>query len=241
MTNKIDQAFVLCAGMGSRMRPYTDTRPKPMVEVNGKPIIDHIIDHLKQSGIQTIGINTHYKSGVIEDHMRAHHPDILISHEDQLLDTGGGIKKALPYLKNEDFIIINGDAYWIDAPEKSTLHQLQQHWDPEKMDILLLLQDINTMPEDQAVGDYDLDDNGRAIRSLDKSGRYMFSSIRINAPHIFENTQEGPFGYLQLMDQAQEAGRLYGLVNTGQWIHLSTPHDLDALNASLVDPTTKEA
>ena len=230
----IDQAFVLCAGMGSRMRPYTDEKPKPMVEVMGKPLIQHTINHLRQTGINHIGINSYYKAEVIKDHMTRFEPDVFISHEDELLDTGGGLKKALPQMKDADFFIINGDAYWIDAPEINTLEFMQSHWAPDKMDILLLLQDINTMPDDQAVGDYDLTPDGRAVRSLDKTGRYMFTSIRINTPRIFDTAPDGPFSYLKLMDEAQARGRLYGVVNPGEWIHISTPKDLDDLNARLI-------
>lgn len=232
----IHQGFIFAAGFGTRMRPLTDDKPKPMVEINGKPMIDHILDDFKNHGIAKIVINSHYKADVLHRHLQNKNgPSIQISHEPELLHTGGGLKHALPHFNGEDFFAVNGDSYLESEPNKSPLMHMQEMWNPEKMDILLLLQPIETMTLTEAVGDYDLNDKGHAKRSLDKTGQYMFTSLRINTPRIFDGSPDEPFNYRDLMDKAQEKGRLYGLVHDGQWHHISTPADVENVNAYLQD------
>lgn len=235
MTKMPEKAFILAAGMGSRLRPYTDHVPKPMVEVCGQRIIDRALDELSAFGVQQCGVNTHYKGEILEAHLRSREngPEILFSCEEELLDTGGGIKKMLHHFE-DDFFVLNGDAVWsADKGTPCALHQLAAAWDPEKMDILMALQSLDSMVLTQGVGDYDIDHKGRAIRSLDKTGAYMFTSLRINSPRIFDASPEGSFSYLELMDKAQERGRLYAIVHQGDWHHISTPADLESVNAAL--------
>lgn len=232
--HKIDQAFILGAGKGTRLRPHTDTKPKPMVKVAKKPLIDHIIDQLSQAGIQKIAVNTHYKADILESHLKEiSEPEISVSYEEELLNTGGGIKNALHFLDNKPFFVINGDSYCIDGPEASALKRLEDMWDPEIMDILILLHPVSKMALTQGVGDYIIQSDGKAIRSRDKCGTHMFTSIRINHPRIFDDTPEGSFSYLDLMDHAQKSGRLYALEHDGDWHHISTPQDLENVNTSL--------
>lgn len=232
--SKIDQGFILCAGFGTRMRPLTDTMPKPMVPINGKPMVDHVLDSFAAHGIDRAIINTHYLGDVLKDHLK-NRKDITItlSHEDDILDTGGGIVKALPLLEEGAFYISSGDSYLQDGQGESALYRMEDAWDADKMDILILLQPVENMILTHGVGDYDLDKNGRATRSLDQSGAYMFTSLRINAPHIFDDTPSGAFSYLQLLDQAQARGRLYGIVHNGDWHHISTPDDVTRVNDAL--------
>lgn len=229
-SKQITKGFILAAGFGKRMMPLTADKPKPMVAVQGKPMIDHIIGSYEAFGISTIVVNTHYNAEILEQHLGAlpSKADILISHEEDILETGGGISHALPLMQRADFFVSSGDSYLEDAP--AAMRKMQEYWDSEKMDILILLQDIKAMTLTQGVGDYDLDDNGRAIRSKDKTGRYMFTSLRINAPHIFDDAPAGPYSYLELLDRAQSAGRLYGIVHHAQWHHISTPDDVARLN-----------
>lgn len=225
------KAFILAAGLGTRMRPLTDERPKPLLEVEGKSLLDRTLDHLQAAQIREVVINTHYKAQQISACLKDRKsPKIHVSHEDILLDTGGGIKKALSCFE-DDFFVLSGDGLWENSGEFNALKALAKVWNPDKMDILMLLQPVERMILTQGVGDYDLDEQGRAVRSKSKTGKYMFTSIRINAPRIFEDTPEGPFSYLKLMDRAQEAGRLYGLVHQGDWHHISTPVDLAAVDA----------
>ena len=228
------KAFILSAGFSTRLRPLTNNIPKPMVMVNGTTMIDRTIDHLKRSGVHSYVVNTHYKAGVIHDHF-AGCDDVFISHEEELLDTGGGIKAALPQFKGEDFFVLSGDGLWSDGPSGNTIQNLANRWNPETMDILMLLQPVETMHDGTGVGDYDIDENGRATRSLDQTGRYMFTSIRINSTSIFNDTPNGAFSYLALMDKAEKDGKLYGLVNDGQWYHISTPEDLTAAERDYIE------
>lgn len=232
MTANIDDtAFILAAGFGKRLRPYTENKPKPMVEVNGIPMIDQALDKLAEAGIDKCVINTHYKAEILQDHLaqRNNPPQTIISHEPEILDTGGGIANGLLHFA-APFFVVSGDSVWEDAAHKPALEHMKTVWDAGKMDILLLLQPVDTMTLTHGVGDYDLDAQGRATRSINKTGQYMWTSIRINSPKIFKNAPKGPFSYLELLDEAQQKGRLYGVVHDGIWHHISTPEDLEAVN-----------
>lgn len=224
------KAFILAAGFGTRLRPITDSRPKPMAQVNGKCLIDYTIDHLKKADINDLVVNTHYLADVLHSHLEKRTDvNISISNEKTILDTGGGIKKALPLFDDEDFFVLSGDGLWSDKEEQSAIRKLSNMWDPEKMDILMLLQPVDQMKVTKGVGDYDLDEHNRATRSLDQNGAFMFTSIRINKSSIFKDTPNTPFSYLKLLDRAQKTRRLFGLVHTGDWHHISTPQDLEAI------------
>lgn len=231
-TNKPDQAFILAAGKGTRLRPYTDNMPKPMVEVNGKPILKYILEKLNAEDVQHCVINLFYLGDRIENFFKNwKQPEITFSKETDLLETGGGVKLGLQYLNNTPFYLINGDALWEDKTNsKTALRQLSDAWNPAKMDILLLLQPTSTMTLTKGVGDYNLDTSGQAIRTPDKSGNHMFTGIRIVNPAIFKETPDGAFSFLQCMDKAQTQGRLHGISYDGLWHHISTPEDLEAVN-----------
>ncbi|MFP4314007.1 MAG: nucleotidyltransferase family protein [Alphaproteobacteria bacterium] len=230
----INQAFIMAAGYGERMRPLTDDRPKPMVEINGKPLIDHILDDFRQHGIEKTIINTHYKAEVLEKHLYGiKAPQIVISHEKELLNTGGGLKNALSHFDNGAFFVINGDAYFEHNDVNRALDAMEKAWDPQIMDILILLEPVHKMHLTEGIGDYNLNPDGRAIRALNKNGAYMFTSLRINKTSIFANAPDSAFNYRDLMDEAQEKGRLYGLAHQGLWHHISTPEDVRAVNAHL--------
>lgn len=231
----IDKAFILGAGLGTRMRPLTDHVPKPLAMVAGETLIDRTLDQLFAAGITEAVINTHYKAPVLEAALqKRNNPKITISHEPELLDTGGGIRNTLKYFDNNPFFVLSGDGLWADNPAAPALLSLQQYWNPDIMDILILLQPVSTMKLTHGVGDYIMDGQGRAARALDKTGDYMFTSMRINHPRIFEGTPETPFSYLQLLDKAQDQGRLYGLMHRGDWHHLSTPQDVEKVEAFLL-------
>lgn len=226
-------AFVLAAGLGTRLRPYTDTLPKPLVPVNGRPLLDYIFNHLKDAGVTNITVNLHHKPEPLRDYLATRSDlNITQSFEEELLDTGGGTRKALPSLGDKPFFIINGDAFWIDT-EIPALQALIGQFDPENMDILLLLQPVSRMELTEGVGDYDLSPEGKPSRNKDKQGAHMFAGIRLAHPRIFENTPNGKFSFLQLMDKAEAAGRLYAVENSGHWHHISTPQDLEAVNAAM--------
>lgn len=237
--HKITKAFILGAGLGTRMRPLTDTIPKPMVSVGGETLIRRALGQLKSYGLTEVTINTHYKADILREHL-ADTP-IHWSHEPELLDTGGGIVKALPHFGGQDFFVIAGDSYWIDGPsDKSALARLEEHWNPEIMDILLLLEPVSRMKLTQGVGDYDFVSGPGAVpgfgpisRSLAQKGTHMFTSLRINSARLFDGAPQGAFSYLSLMDKAESAGRLYGLEHDGLWHHLSTPQDVAQVEEAL--------
>lgn len=231
--NKPNHAFILAAGKGTRLRPYTDTMPKPMVPINGRPILAYALEKLKNSGVKNITINTNY----LGDRIKIYTDDInelniTLSPETTHLETGGGVAYALHTMENKPFYLINGDALWTDGKDLSALDRLAKTWNPQDMDMVLLLHPVSNMPEDQVIGDYDLDNKGRAVRSKNKTGAYMFAGIRITKPAIFEDCPEGAFSFLELMDRAEQNGKLFGLVHDGEWYHISTPEDLERVDTA---------
>jgi MurNAc alpha-1-phosphate uridylyltransferase len=236
MKNHIDQSFILAAGMGTRLRPYTDTVPKPMVHVAGRAIIDYALDKLSDYGVENTVINLYHRADILEKYLRDRKsPNIRFSHENILLETGGGVKNALFMMRSAPFFLLNGDALWEDGAEKSALQRLAEAFDEDRMDILLLLQPIEKMHLTQGVGDYDLDEPGHARRRKSRDGALMFTGIRLVHPRVFENAPEGAFSFLALMDAAEKAGRLHGIVHDGDWHHISTPDNLNAVNRAFTD------
>lgn len=234
MTKLISNAaFILCAGLGSRMRPLTDTCPKPMVAVNGAPILSYVRNCLTSADIERAAYNTHYRAEQVRDFMTANpFPEQREFHEPQLLDTGGGVKAALPFFGSDAFFCVSGDSFWEDG-NAPALTRLSQHWNAEEMDILILLQPTARVTIGKANGDYTIDANGRAQRSLDKTGTHMFTGIRLHHPRIFENTPDTPFSYLECLDTAERRGRLFALEHDHHWYHLTTPEDVTAASAYL--------
>ena len=229
-----DTAFILAAGEGRRLRPYTDNIPKPMVAVNGRPIIDQALDHLAAANVKNVFVNLHYKGDVLQEHLSKQNtvPHLFFSAEDELLDTGGGVKKMIPQIGDDAFYVLNGDALWTDG-ETAALDRMAMHWNPDIMDILILLQPVNTMVLTQGFGDYTVTEDGRAIRSHDKSGTHMWTSIRICKPEIFSTAPDGAFSFLKLLDEAETKGRLYALEHDADWHHISTPADLERVDKAL--------
>ena len=231
MPFKIEKAFILAAGMGMRLRPYTETRPKPLVEINGKALIDHAIDHLAEAGIKDIVVNTHYMAAMLEDHLaKRKEPALTISHEDTLLDTGGGIKKALGHFNDQPFFCVSSDWLWTDNVA-TELQKMQNRWQDADMDLLLHLQPLAHMSLTSGSGDYDIDSEGRLTRSLTQEGAYMWTSVRILHPRLFRDTPDDAFSFLKLMDRAQDENRLFGMTSETYWHHISAAADLEAVRA----------
>lgn len=238
MSAVINSAFILAAGKGTRMAPLTDTCPKPLVRLNGRPILDYVVDHLKEHHVQHLVLNAH------------HFPEQIVSYaaglkgflsqdvltEDVLLETGGGLKNAAQFLPVDvPFFMINGDAFWLDHPHRAgALAQLERVFDAHRMDILLLVIPVSRMTLTQGVGDYRMSADGRLIRDPDKHGDLMFTGIRIVHPRILGHMKDGVYSFLQQMDAAENAGRLYGVVYDGDWHHISTPEDVERVEKSLV-------
>lgn len=234
LQNMPKRAFILAAGFGTRMRPLTDNMPKPMVEVAGRSLIWRSMDKLRAAGVCEVVVNLHYLADVLEAHLKAYmveYPEMVIyfSFEPKILETGGGVKNALHYFKDDPFYVIAGDALWSDGAA-SALERLARHWDTEAMDIITLMQPVDQMHLTSGVGDYDLLENGLVCRSMDKSGVHMWTNIRLNSPHIYRNIEGHDFSFLKIMDACEAQGRFHALEHDGDWHHISTPKDLKAVD-----------
>ncbi len=235
MSDKIEKAFILAAGLGTRLQPYTRERPKPMVEINGKSLIDSALDHLAAAGIKEAVVNTHYMADMLSSHLQKRTaPSITISYEPELLNTGGGIKNALTHFDNKPFFCVSSDWLWTDNVA-NTLQSMQDTWNSDIMDLLLLLQPLANMTLTSATGDYDIESDGKITRSLKQTGSHMWTSVRILHPRLFEHSPDDAFSFLTLMDRAQKNGRLFGLSCDTYWHHISTASDLEKVRESLGD------
>lgn len=232
----IDTAFLVCAGMGTRMKPLTDNCPKPLIPLNGKPILDYIFEHLRGTEVNKVTVNSHYLPEQITAYLQTIKDFALTeSFEPVLLETGGGLVKALDTLGDAPFLMINGDAFWSDDEGHNTLQELEEQFDETEMDILLCITPITRMKLTEGVGDYDILPDGRLRRNKDKQGTHMFTGIRILNPAIMQGYEAEKFSFLKNMDEAEQNGRLYGYVMNGDWHHISTPDDLTRVANHLKD------
>jgi MurNAc alpha-1-phosphate uridylyltransferase len=224
----LTHAMVLAAGLGTRMRPLTDDRPKPLLPLEGRALLHHALDRLRDAGVQHHVVNAHWFADQVAASVAAHDaPGRVLLREDVLLETGGGVKAALPHLGASPFAVVNGDAFWLDGPTPA-LTRLAAAFDPAQMDALLLLVRTHQVDGEVGHGDFLLDPLGRARRPKEREiAPYLFGGVQILAPALFEGMPEGPFSLNRVYDRAIEAGRLYGLVHDGAWFHLSTPRDLE--------------
>jgi MurNAc alpha-1-phosphate uridylyltransferase len=225
----VTRAMIMGAGMGTRMRPLTDDRPKPMVTVAGRTLMDHAIDRLAAAGVTMIVVNLHYKAQVLRDHL-AKRRDVRIVYSDEtagLLDTGGGVVKAMPHFEGGPFFIVNSDSIWVeDGP--SALRALQDRWDPAAMDGLLLLAEMQTALGYEGHGDFALLADGRVARARDSGERpYAYPGVQIAHPRMFAAAPAGAFSTNLMWDRAIARGRLFGQLLDGVWIHVGTPRARD--------------
>jgi Nucleoside-diphosphate-sugar pyrophosphorylase involved in lipopolysaccharide biosynthesis/translation initiation factor 2B, gamma/epsilon subunits (eIF-2Bgamma/eIF-2Bepsilon) len=225
-------AMVLAAGLGLRMRPITETIPKPLVEVAGRTMLDRALDHLAAAGVGHLVVNTHWLAGKVAAHL-AGRPDVTLSHEDELLETGGGVARALPHLGARPFYVVNSDIVWTDGATPA-LKRLADAWDDARMDGLLLLQRTATAVGYEGAGDFFLDPQGVPRRRRDREvAPLLFSGVQILSPRLFREAPGGKFSLNVLYDRALEDGRLYGIVHDGRWYHVGTPDALPRVEAAL--------
>lgn len=222
----VSRAFVLAAGLGKRMRPVTATVPKPLVEVAGKALLDHALDRVAEAGIGTAIVNVHYLADLIEGHLagRTEGPATLVSDErGALLETGGGIRKALPLLGAGPFVVLNSDSFWLEGPA-SNLRRLIESWDGDRMDGLLLVAPTATSLGYEGAGDFVMDPDGRLERRGEREvAPFIYAGVAILTPSLFADTPTGAFSLNLLFDRAIAAGRLFGMRLDGQWLHVGTP------------------
>jgi MurNAc alpha-1-phosphate uridylyltransferase len=229
----IDSAMILAAGFGTRMRPITDHMPKPLVPLNGKPLIDHAIDRLVAAGVKRVVVNTHYKAEMIEAHLKKR-GDIAIelSHETTLLDTGGGVKKALPLL-GESFYVLNADVFWLNA-KVPALARLRRAWDDTRLDAVLLVQRTVSAVGYDGLGDFTVNSLGHLRRRAEREvAPLLFAGIEVMNRAIFQHSPDGAFSLNLLWNQAIEAGRIEALIHDGEWFHVGTPQGLAATEERL--------
>ena len=218
-------AMVLAAGFGKRMRPLTETTPKPLINVAGRPIIDYVFDHLRKAEVTRAVVNVHYlPQQLIDWSRRGVEPAITISDEtDAILDTGGGVARALPVLGTEPFFVMNSDSFWIDYGIPA-LTRLKANWDPEKMDCLLLLLSPEMTVGYDGTGDFEIAADGRLSRKRANSvAALAYIGGYLVHPRLFENLPGPAFSMNALWDRAIARGRLYGLAHNGRWLHVGTP------------------
>jgi len=214
--------MVLAAGLGTRMRPLTDSCPKPLVQVAGRTLIDRVLDRLIEAGVETAVINTHYKAAMLERHFEGRdRPRLHFSREAELLDTGGGVQRALPLLGPGPFFTINADALWTDG-ERGMLVTLAARWDEALMDALLLLQPTERTVGYTGNGDFERQPGGRLRRRQQGAAPFVFAGVQILHPRLFKDAPPGAFSLNLLYDRAQAAGRLFGQVHSGGWYHIGT-------------------
>lgn len=223
------KAMILAAGLGTRMRPITDTIPKPLIKVHGKAMLDHALDALKKSGVEEVVLNVHYLADQIEAHVSSRNDmEIHISDErDRLLDSGGGIANALPLLGDDPFFLLNADSFWIEG-FKPNLMRMAEFWKKNEMDILLLLSSMATAVGFGSRGDFTMDPDGKLERRIEhKVAPFAYAGAAILDPSIFTNAPQGAFSLNRQFDEALEKQRLFGLRLEGLWLHVGTPDAID--------------
>src|SRR3954447_23341378 len=233
----IERAMVLAAGLGKRMRPLTDGLPKPLVQVAGKALIDHVLDKLADAGVAQAVVNVHHRAEQIEAHLKSRtRPRIVISDErSELLDTGGGGVKALPHLGNAPFFHMNSDTLWLEGVTPN-LSRLAAQFDAGSMDILLLLASTATSIGYEGRGDFNMAPDGRLSRRAERQvAPFVYAGAAVLAPAIFADAPKGAFSLNRLLDRAAETGRLYGLRLEGTWMHVGTPEAIKAAEAAILE------
>ena len=227
-------AMVLAAGLGTRMRPLTDDRPKALVEVGGRALIDHVLDRLADAGVERAGVNVHWFADRLEAHLSGRtRPAVVISDERaELLETGGGLKKARPLLGEDPVFVANIDSVWIDRGD--ALRDLVNLWNPEMMDAALLLARREGSIGFEGGGDFFLADDGRlTFRGEAADAPYAYMGVHITRPDYVADGPEGPFSLSPLWRRSAAEGRLFGCVLDGDWMHVGDPQARDEAEARL--------
>jgi len=230
-------AMVMAAGLGTRMRPLTQTRPKPLVELNNTALIDYTLHRLAAANISPVVANVHYLADMLEQHLKnSTITDVIIADERaQLLDTGGGARANLDILGPHPFFILNSDSLWIEEDEdEDNLTAMLTSWDDHQMDCLMLLAPTGNSLGYSGKGDFNLEPDGHlSRRAPDEKAAYVHTGCCLIHPRIFANSPNGPFSLNLLWDQALENKRLFGLALKGLWLHIGTPEALKVAEEKL--------
>lgn len=217
--------MVLAAGLGKRMRPITSTMPKPLVEVRGKALIDYGLDALKRAGVTRVVVNVHYMADLMRAHLRRRKDlEIVVSDESEtLLESGGGVVKALPQLGRDPFFLINSDTFWIEG-YRDNLDLMTEIFDPASMDALLLIADMKRATGYEGRGDFKMDGEGRLARVAERDmSPFIYAGAAILKPELFAGLAEEKFSLNRIFDSAIERERLFGVRLDGLWLTVGTP------------------
>lgn len=231
-----DTAIMIAAGLGKRMRPITETMPKPLVKVSGKPLIDWGLDALAGAGIENTIVNVHYLADQLIDYLGSRSkPKITISDErDLLLDSAGGIVNVLPQLGGKPFYVLNADTFWVGDEAQSNISALAHVWDDTRMDILLMTARLDQATGFEGKGDFVADEGGRLRRLRDVAGDpVIYAGAAVIHPRIFAKAEPGVSLLNRYFDEAIAAGRLYGMPMTGHWLTVGTPEAIGEAEAVL--------
>lgn len=243
-------SMILAAGKGTRMGSISDHTPKPLVKVAGKAMLDHSLAAIEKANLGPTVVNIHHLADVMQDHLKQRVQDgtVMLSPETDLLETGGGVKHALPQLASDKILVINGDAMWLDSPmtDNGLLHRLWQAFDAEKMDILLACYPREDAYGYEGMGDINMADatknNAQPISlraaaspepashilashilASDIYASHIFAGVMVLNPAIYQNTPQGAWSNKLLFQRAEQQGRLYGLLHHGKWMHVGRP------------------
>ena len=233
--SQITTAMLLAAGLGTRMKPLTDTLPKPLIEVGGRTLVDRVLDKLVAQGVTRAIVNVHYLADLMEAHLRQRKDiEIIISDErETLLETGGGVIKALPLLGKDPFFVVNTDVTWA-TPGDTTFSDMATDYDPAEMDALLLLADMGATLGFRGPGDFFLGHDGHVQRRGDKpTAPYVFAGTHITHADVLRGYEAKPFSANIYWNAMGRAGRLYGTVMAPFWMHVGDPAGRDEAEARL--------
>lgn len=234
--NQVKTAMVMAAGLGTRMQPLTKDRPKPLVEVAGKAMIDHCLDKLVETDVEKVVVNVHYFPDMLEEHLRNSNYSFEFRFSDereQLMETGGGLVQAKPLIDEDLFYCINSDNLWSDKGCNS-LQMLSQYWDDSAMDALLLLVPHSGAQNYNGAGDFLLDEKGRiSRRELDGQAPYIYTGIQLISKRLLRDAPDGPFSTMKFWERAIAEDRLHGLVHKGDWYEVGSPDAIAPTEAAL--------
>jgi N-acetyl-alpha-D-muramate 1-phosphate uridylyltransferase len=238
MPKHVDTAMIMAAGKGTRMMPLTADRPKPLIEVDGVALLDHVLDHLRDAGIGKIVVNVHYRAEQVEQHLAASAADldVRISDERDLLrDTGGGLVHALPIISDDPFICVNADNWWTNAGENA-ISRLMDAWDDDRMDVLMLLIPLAAAHNSQGIGDFNMDADGRLSRRQgDAPVAYVWTGIQMLSKRLIVDPPADVFSTNIFWDRAIAKGRCMGIVHQGLWFDVGYPAAIAATEAKLAE------
>ncbi|PKB25664.1 MurNAc alpha-1-phosphate uridylyltransferase [Novosphingobium kunmingense] len=236
MSEQPGTAMIMAAGKGTRMMPLTASRPKPLVEVAGTTLLDHVLDLLRNAGVGRIVVNVHYFAEQIEAHLATHARDFTVAVSDErdlLRDTGGGLVKALPLIEGDPFFCINADNWFADTDEHA-LHRMAAMWDAERMDVLMLVVPTERAGNTQGTGDFDMDADGRLSRDGPKRPRpFVWTGIQMLARKVVTDPPSDVFSTNLFWDRAIAQGRCFGLVHEGAWFDVGYPEAIGLTEAAL--------